>query len=199
MVSFMVAKSGPDGYGQLVDFQLPRDSFIDGPGQVGARIQQDPDISPEFSLLNVEGSRLILGNMLVVPIEDSILYVQPVYLQSEENALPEFKKVVVVYQQNKPQMRDTLDQALFAVFGDGTGVVVPPDVDDVEVPSELPADVQEALERAQQLFDEANAALRDGDLGTYQSKVEEAQALIDQALEKLAELIEEPNAAEAGG
>jgi uncharacterized membrane protein (UPF0182 family) len=195
MVSFMVAKSGPSGYGELVDFRLPRDSFIDGPGQVGARIQQDPDISPEFSLLNVEGSRLILGNMLVVPVEDSILYVQPVYLQSEENALPEFKKVVVVYQQNKPRMADTLNEALFAVFGDGTGVTPPPPDD--EVPSELPTDVREALERAQQLFAEADAALRSGDLGTYQDKVEEAQALIDQALETLAELIEEPAAAEA--
>ena len=196
MVSFMVAKSGPTGYGELVDFQLPRDSFIDGPGQVGARIQQDQDISPEFSLLNVEGSSLILGNMLIVPIEDSILYVQPVYLQSEENALPEFKKVVVVYQQNKPRMEDTLDAALAQVFGAGTGGVTPPDPGG-EVPTELPADVQEALEQAQLLFDEADAALRDGDLGTYQQKVEEAQALIDQALEKLAELIDDPNATEA--
>jgi len=196
MVSFMVAKSGPTGYGELVDFQLPRDSFIDGPGQVGARIQQDQDISPEFSLLNVEGSSLILGNMLIVPIEDSILYVQPVYLQSEENALPEFKKVVVVYQQNKPRMEDTLDAALAQVFGAGTGGVTPPDPGG-EVPTELPADVQEALEQAQLLFDEADAALRDGDLGTYQQKVEEAQALIDQALEKLAEIIEDPTATEA--
>ncbi|MEE8330523.1 MAG: UPF0182 family protein, partial [Acidimicrobiia bacterium] len=197
MVSFMVAKSGPQGYGELVDFQLPRDSFIDGPGQVGARIQQDPDIAPDFTLFNQEGSSLILGNMLIVPVEDSILYVMPVYLQSEENALPEFKKVVVVYQQNKPQMRDSLEEALVAVFGDGTGGTVTPPPDGGETPTELPADVTEALQQAQALFVEADAALRAGDLGTYQEKVEEAQALIDQALEKLAELIEDPIAVDA--
>jgi uncharacterized membrane protein (UPF0182 family) len=200
MVSFMVAKSGPSGYGELVDFQLPRDSFIDGPGQVGARIQQDPEISSAFSLLNIEGSSLILGNMLVVPIEDSILYVQPVYLQSDDNALPEFKRVVVVYQQNQPQLKESLDEALAAVFGEGTGGVIPPeDGDGGDVPLEVPADVQEALEQAQALFDEADAALRQGDLGTYQQKVEEAQALIDQALQQLAAAVNATETAAGGG
>jgi uncharacterized membrane protein (UPF0182 family) len=199
MVSFMVAKSGPSGYGELVDFQLPRDSFIDGPGQVGARIQQDPDISSAFSLLNIEGSSLILGNMLVVPIEDSIIYVQPVYLQSDDNALPEFKRVVVVYQQNQPQLKETLDEALIAVFGDGTGGTPPVTGDGGELPPEVPADVQQALEQAQALFDEADAALRAGDLGTYQQKVEEAQALVDQALEQLAALVDGASALFGGG
>jgi hypothetical protein len=84
------------------------------------------------------------------------------------------------------------------VFGESIGGETPGDGGvDGEVPAELPADVTEALERAQQLFDEADAALRDGDLGTYQEKVDDAQALIDQALEKLAELVEDPNATEA--
>ncbi|MGB6409672.1 MAG: UPF0182 family protein, partial [Candidatus Deferrimicrobiaceae bacterium] len=185
MVSFVVARSGPEQYGGLVEFQLPRDRFIDGPGQVGARIQQDPVIARDFTLLGQEGSQLILGNMLVVPIEDSVIYVQPVYLKGEEIALPEFKRVVVVYQDNQPQMRETLDEALAAVFGEGIAIDDPP-LDDGGTPPEiLPEDLQALLQQADALIDEANAALRNGDLGTYQEKVDEAQALIDEALSQL--------------
>jgi uncharacterized membrane protein (UPF0182 family) len=184
MVSFVVAKSGPEEYGEIIDFELPRDRFIDGPGQVGARINQDPEIASQFTLFNQQGSRLILGNMLVVPIEDSILYVQPVYLQGEENALPEFKRVVVVYQDRQPQMRETLDEALAAVFGEGITVSDAAPGDDVDG-GVLPSDVQELLEQAQAAFEEADAALREGDLATYGEKVEEAESLIAEALTQL--------------
>jgi len=197
MVSFVVARSGPEQYGGVVEFQLPRDRFIDGPGQVGARIQQDPVIARDFTLFDQEGSQLILGNMLVVPIEDSVIYVQPVYLQGEENALPEFKRVVVVYQDNQPQMRETLDEALAAVFGEGIAIDDTP-LDDTP-PGDvtpLPEDVQALLQQADALIDEANQALRNGDLGTYQDKVDEAQALIDEALSQL-DLTAAENASEA--
>ena len=103
MVSFLVAKSDPAEYGKLISFELPADSFVDGPSQVGARINQDPDVSREFTLLGQEGSEVVRGNMLVVPIEESILYVQPIYLQASQDgagsstAIPEFKRVVVVF------------------------------------------------------------------------------------------------------
>ena len=191
MVSFLVAKSDPDEYGQLVDFELPRDSFVDGPGQVGARINQNPEISREFTLIGQQGSEVIQGNMLVVPIKESILYVQPIYVSARQEdtgsdvaALPEFKKVVVVFG-DRIVMRDTLADALSAVFGDAP----PPPVDDGEEPppddGELPLDVSEAvaelLARADAAFQRADQALRDADLATYQSEVAEAQRLIDQA------------------
>ncbi len=181
MVAFMVAKSGPEGYGELINFELPRDTFVDGPGQVGARINQDPDISREFTLLGQQGSRVIRGNMLVVPIEESVVYVQPIYLQGEENALPEFKRVVVVYQDQKPIMRESLDVALAEVFGPGITITTPalPEED------ELPEDVQQLLERAQRRFTEADEALREGDLATYQEKIAEAEDLIADALSLL--------------
>ncbi|MFH1104579.1 MAG: UPF0182 family protein, partial [Actinomycetota bacterium] len=116
MVSFLVAKSDADSYGDLIDFALPRDSFVDGPGQVGARINQDTAISSEFTLLGQEGSEVIQGNMLVVPINESVLYVQPIYLSartgaSDIAALPEFKRVIVVYG-DRIAMRDTMAEAL---------------------------------------------------------------------------------------
>ena len=83
MVSFLVAKSDPGEYGELISFELPRESFVDGPGQVGARINQEPNISREFSLLSQGGSEVIQGNMLVVPIEESLVYVQPIYVAAD--------------------------------------------------------------------------------------------------------------------
>ncbi len=188
MSSFLVAKSDPENYGQLIDFELPRDRLVDGPGQVGVRINQDPEISPEFTLLGQEGSEVIQGSMLVVPIEDSVLYVQPIYLQGEDSgsALPEFKRVVVVFD-DRIVMRDTLDEAMAAVF-EG---YEPPDRDGptpTTVPGdggEVPSDVADLLERAEAAFNEAQAALSSGDLGAYQEKIDEAQDLISQAIDLL--------------
>lgn len=207
MVSFLVAKSDAGEYGQLIDFELPRDSFVDGPGQVGARINQNPDISREFTLLGQEGSEVIQGNMLVVPVEESILYVQPIYISARQEggsdiaALPEFKKAVVVFG-DRIVMRDTLPEALAAVFGEAP----PPVTDDdgvtnggtdggtdggtTDPDAPLPDDLQEAivelLNRADSAFAEAETALRAGDLAGYQDAVDRAQSFIIQAQQLIA-------------
>jgi hypothetical protein len=191
MSSFLVAKSGPDDYGQLIDYELPRDRLVDGPGQVGVRINQDPEISPEFTLLGQEGSVVIQGSMLVVPIDESVLYVQPIYLQGEDrgSALPEFKKVVVVFD-DRIVMRDSLDAAMSAVF---EGYVVPGSDGDGDTPTTVPGDTGEPisgdvaalLQQADDAFVAAQAALDQGDLGAYQTKIDEAQQLIAQAIELL--------------
>lgn len=194
MVSFLVAKSDVAEYGDLIDFELPRDSFVDGPGQIGARINQDPDISREFTLLGQEGSEVIQGNMLVVPIEQSILYVQPIYLSARTNggseliALPEFKRAIVVFG-DKIEMRDTLAEALAAVFGDTPGVE--PDPDDPSLPDEVTEAVAELLARADEAFARADVALRGADLATFQAEVAEAQRLIAQAQVLLEEALAE--------
>jgi uncharacterized membrane protein (UPF0182 family) len=189
MVSFLVAKSDPEEYGKLISFELPADSFVDGPGQVGARINQDPDISREFTLLGQEGSEVVQGNMLVVPIKESLLYVQPIYLQARRDgggsasAIPEFKKVVVVFG-NRIVMRDTLAEALTAVFGEGTTpTTTTTSATTTTVPGgELPAQVRALLEQAQAAFVAADTALRNGDLAGYAAKVAEAQSLVQQAV-----------------
>jgi uncharacterized membrane protein (UPF0182 family) len=202
MVSFLVAKSDADEYGELIDYVLPRDSFIDGPGQVGTRINQNPDISREFTLLGQEGSEVIQGNMLVVPIEESVVYVQPIYLAGDVGAIPEFKKAVVVFG-DRIAMRDTLPEALAAVFGDA------PPVDGGDGTDggggggggEVPGDVQGLLDEAAAAFARADQALRNGDLATYQAEVDAAQSLIEQALALLGEegATEEPPAEGEGG
>jgi uncharacterized membrane protein (UPF0182 family) len=196
MVSFLTATSDPDNYGEMIDFQLPRDAFVDGPGQIGARINQDPDISREFTLLGQEGSEVIQGNMLVVPIDESILYVQPIYISARQegsgvstdiSALPEFKRVVVVFG-DRIVMRESLVEALAAVFGDAPPVSVEdPDTPDTTPPDvgDLPGDVQDAvvslLTQADDAFTRADAALRNGDLATYAAEVAQAQSFIQQA------------------
>jgi uncharacterized membrane protein (UPF0182 family) len=180
MVSFLVAKSDAASYGDLVDFELPRDSFIDGPGQVGARINQDPDISAEFTLLGQQGSEVVQGNMLVVPIKESILYVQPIYISAKSGgsdiaALPEFKKVIVVYG-DRIVMRSTLADALAAVFGESSGNGTEP-----PLPTDVLTAAAQLLQRADDAYARADAALTAGDLGTYQSELESARSLVDQA------------------
>jgi hypothetical protein len=192
MVAFLIAKSDADTYGELVSFELPRESFVDGPGQIGARINQEPAISREFSLLSQGGSEVIQGNMLVVPVGESILYVQPIYVSADPEvnaqasdiaALPEVKFVIVVFG-DRIIMRETLAESLQAVFGDATA----PIVDDgtgtgttEPLPEDITAAVAQLLAEADAAFLRADDALRAADLATYQTEVAEAQRLIRQA------------------
>ncbi len=139
MQSFLVADADPENYGQLIDFRLPKGEFVDGPSQVATRINQDPDISQIFTLLDQQGSSVIKGNLFVVPINQSILYYQPIYLQGEQNPLPEFKFVVVVFQ-DRIIMEESLSEALASVFG---GDFATENVEDTEGESAL-----ELLEKA---------------------------------------------------
>ena len=164
MVSFMVAKSGPlEEYGRIIEYGLPSDSQIDGPGQVGNFINQDPEISAEFTLLGQGGSRVIQGNMLVIPIEQSLLYVQPIYISANDEAsstgIPEFKRVVVSFN-GQIEMRDTLNEALAAVFGVSNGGGVDGgDGGPTDPPTgTIEEQVVELLARADQAFMEADEA-----------------------------------------
>lgn len=176
MQSFLVADADPENYGQLIDFRLPKGEFVDGPSQVATRINQDPNISQIFTLLDQQGSSVIKGNLFVVPINQSILYYQPIYLQGEQNPLPEFKFVVVVFQ-DRIIMEETLSEALASVFG---GDFATENVEDTEGESAL-----ELLEKATKAFEKAQQELQNGNLGLYQNLVEQAQQYVDLALEIL--------------
>ena len=176
MQSFLVADADPENYGQLIDFRLPKGEFVDGPSQVATRINQDPDISQIFTLLDQQGSSVIKGNLFVVPINQSILYYQPIYLQGEQNPLPEFKFVVVVFQ-DRIIMEESLSAALASVFG---GDFATENIEDTEGESAL-----ELLEKATDAFEKAQLELQNGNLGLYQNLVEQAQQYVDLALELL--------------
>jgi uncharacterized membrane protein (UPF0182 family) len=120
LAAWMVARSDGDHYGKLLVFQFPKQKVVFGPRQVVARINQDQEISPQITLWNQQGSEVIQGTLLVIPIEESLLYVRPLYLRAAGGKIPELKRVIVAYQ-NRIVMDDTLDKALERVFRPGAG------------------------------------------------------------------------------
>lgn len=194
MVSFLVARSDPDGYGKMTDYRLPTGTAIEGPIQVFARIQQEQQISSELSLLNQQGSEVLLGNLLVVPVEKSVLYVQPVYVQSarENTKLPQLNRVVVVYG-DQVRFGKTMDDALQALFGTSpaspvTAQPLTPTVSGTPTPSLTPtvsgpvsAQVQALLDEAAREFALAQDALRRGNLAEYEAHIKRVGELISQA------------------
>ncbi len=118
MISWMAARCDPEVYGRLLLYQFPKQKLIYGPMQIEARIDQDPAISEMMTLWSQAGSKVIRGNLLVIPIGDSLMYVEPVYLQAESSKLPELKRVIVSYE-NRIAMEDNLERALRSVFAPG--------------------------------------------------------------------------------
>ncbi|MEP6689422.1 MAG: UPF0182 family protein, partial [Gemmatimonadales bacterium] len=120
LAAWMVARNDGAEYGKLRVYRLSRQSLVYGPQQIENRINQDTEISRQISLWDQRGSKVIRGDLLVIPIEESLLYVQPLYLQAEGGRIPELKRVVVAYQ-NRVVMQETLEGALAELFGGSTG------------------------------------------------------------------------------
>ncbi|MFU8813220.1 MAG: UPF0182 family protein [Balneolaceae bacterium] len=117
MIAWMTAKSDPGSYGELIAFKLPKDRLIYGPAQIEARIDQDPEISQQIALWDQRGSRVIRGNLMVIPIENSFLYVEPVFLLADGVDIPQLQRVIVAIGDNI-SMQPTLDMAIAELFGD---------------------------------------------------------------------------------
>ncbi len=117
LASWMVARSDGDDYGKLQVFQFPKQTLVFGPQQVVARINQDQVISPQIALWNQRGSEVIQGTLMVIPIEQSLIYVRPLYLRAQAGRIPELTRVIVAYQ-NRIVMERTLDEAIDRLFGE---------------------------------------------------------------------------------
>ena len=115
LIAWIAGRSDDDDYGKLLLYQFPKQRLVYGPEQVEALINQDPVISEQISLWNRQGSKAIQGNLLVIPIEQSLLYVEPLYLEADRNSLPTLVRVIVAYE-NRIVMAETLDEALKAIF-----------------------------------------------------------------------------------
>ena len=115
----------PPDYGKLIVYEFPKDKLVYGPFQIEARINQNTEISQQLSLWNQMGSRVIRGNLLVIPIENSILYVSPLYLRAETGQLPELKRVIAAYGDHVV-MDETLPGALAALFKETAPASTPP-------------------------------------------------------------------------
>jgi uncharacterized membrane protein (UPF0182 family) len=117
LASWMVARSDGEHYGKLQVFQFPKQTLVFGPQQVVARINQDQVISPQITLWSQQGSQVIQGTLMVIPIEQSLIYVRPLYLRAQAGRIPELTRVIVAYQ-NRIVMERTLDEAIARLFGD---------------------------------------------------------------------------------
>ena len=115
LIAWLAARSDGQESGKLLLYNFPKQQLVYGTEQIEALINQDPVISQQISLWNRQGSKAIQGNLLVIPIERSLLYVEPLYLEAEKNSLPTLVRVIVTYN-NRIVMAETLEQALSAIF-----------------------------------------------------------------------------------
>jgi uncharacterized membrane protein (UPF0182 family) len=191
MSAFMVAKSDPDDYGKMEAFVMPGDVSVDGPALADAKINQDTTISSQITLLNTAGSKVLLGNMLVIPVNQSLLFIRPLYVQAVNTPQPQFKKAIVVYG-DKAVMQNTLKDALEQLFG-----AAPPTREQAAgqnpaptpgaptpAPSPNPTPnptVQSLLSDAATHFNNAQTALKNGDLAGYQNEVNAGVKDVQQA------------------
>lgn len=193
LTAFMVAKSDPENYGQIEVFEM-QSNDVPGPALVASAIASNEEISSQITLLDQQGSNVQLGNLLLIPVEQSILYVRPLYTEATGSTpVPTLRKVIVAFG-SQVVMRDTLEEALTEIFGEapatleepsGGGGGPPADGGEPTQPTEpTPAEeVSDLLARAEGLFADADAALADGDLGEYQDLIDQAQDLVQQALD----------------
>jgi uncharacterized membrane protein (UPF0182 family) len=178
MIALLVARMDPPQYGRIIAYTFPKQKLVFGPRNIQARINQDPVISQQISLWNQQGSRVITGNLLAIPIEQSLVYVQPLYLAAtEQGALPELRRVVVAHG-NQIAMEPTLEAALSRVFGarvrgEETAARAP----ERGAPAAPSAAIVGGVQRAWEAWQRGQEALRRGDWATYgqeQKRLEEA-------------------------
>lgn len=194
MVAWMAVHNDPDKYGQMVVYAFGKDSLFFGPKQVEARIDQDPTISAQLSLWNQQGSNVIRGNLLVIPIADSLLYVEPLYLQAQSGRIPELQRVIVATA-DTVVMADNLGAALVELFGRsiaadpvlvelgaarGGGSAAAVGQVGVDDAASVVATVEELIVRANRVFDAAQERLRAGDFAGYGEQIEELEALLQE-------------------
>lgn len=134
MIAWMAARSDPEHYGELVTYRLPKDRLIFGPAQIESRIDQDPEISRQLALWDQRGSRVIRGNLLVVPIENSFMYVEPVFLLADRDDIPQLQRVIVAVGDDI-SMQPTIQAAMIDLFGE-EAAFLDPDYVPVYVPDE---------------------------------------------------------------
>jgi uncharacterized protein len=173
MIAWLAAGCDPPDYGKLIVYEFPKEKQVYGPFQIEARINQNTEISQQISLWNQMGSRVIRGNVLVIPIEHSILYVSPLYLRAETGQLPELKRVIVAYQ-DRVVMADTLPQALTALFKEG-----PPRAPPVSAAAALsPPPAGNAAAEALDVYEQALERLKAGDWSGFGARLDALKPLL---------------------
>jgi uncharacterized protein len=197
LTAFMAARMDPDHYGDLVVYEMPPGDLPDGPGIAAGKIQADENVSRDETELGRGGSRVLYGNLLLVPIDNAPLYVQPFYVvpEAETRQLPQLERVIAAFG-DEVVIEDTLQEALAALFGERVATQERPGEAGEQPPPETQPPPEQGgtaadeaarlLAQADRLFDQADAALADGDLATFQQRLNQARDLVTQANELLA-------------
>lgn len=198
LTGFMVADSDPAHYGRIQVFETPRGGQVDGPALVDARINASPDISRQISLLNQQGSQVLLGDLLMVPVEQSLIYIRPLYVSSARNTLPLYADVIAVYNQ-QVAMEPNLAAALTDVFkapvpgltastgsaasssSNNTSPAPAPTSPSTPSTGGNNSQIASLLQQAQQAYNQAQQALKNGDLAGFQSALAQEEGFINQA------------------
>jgi len=183
LAAWMVARSDGDNYGQLIVFQLPKQTVVFGPRQIAARISQDEVIAPQITLWDQQGSEVIQGTLLVIPIEESLVYIRPLYLRAAGGRIPELKRVIVAYR-NRIVMEESLDVALAKLFPGSGGARSTAPV--ARVQAGIPPDTAaraattgELAAEARRHYRQAMQAQRAGDWALYGEEVKKLGEVLD--------------------
>ena len=182
MTALMVARNDGDNYGQLVLYQFPKSRTIYGPEQIEAQIDQNTEISKEFSLWNSSGTKYRRGNMFIIPINTSILYLEPVYLEAQNSSIPEVKRIIMAYD-DEIAYEETLTECLVSLFGDGAeeGVGTPgtaePSGEGEQTSGEL--STSELIAAAAAAYDDAIEAQKKGDWAGYGKYMDELEKYLN--------------------
>ncbi|MGP3777713.1 UPF0182 family membrane protein [Halanaerobium saccharolyticum] len=210
MVAWMAARNDGEHYGELFTYRFPKDQLVYGPNQIESRIDQESEISQLLTLWSQRGSNVIRGNLLVIPVNNSVLYVEPIFLQSEGGGIPELRRVIVSYK-NQIIMRENLEDALRAMLEEGEGLAVPEeDVEELQEETGLdveetagveddgsdaqpdqsqqdtdetdlmPTSSAELITEANDLYQQAQRALQDGNFAEYGELIEELGEILNQ-------------------
>jgi uncharacterized membrane protein (UPF0182 family) len=180
MVSWLAARSDGSNYGKYTAYVLPKDKVIFGPQQVANRINEDPSVSRDFTLFHQAGSQVVQGNLLVVPIGDSFLYFEPIYLRaSQAQSLPELKKVILA-DQDTVVYTDTLQEAIDQLVGTATGQPPPTNTPPPTITPAVLAQITGLVAQANLHYKAAYAALKIGDFTTFAKEMTQVGQILDQ-------------------
>ena len=175
MIAWLAARCDPPNYGKLIVYEFPKEKLVYGPLQIEAKINQNTEISQQISLWNQMGSRVIRGNLLVIPIEDSILYVSPLYLRAMQGHLPELKRVIAAYGEHVV-MKETLAEALSALFVEpGAASTAPTTAKGAPLAGPAADRARKALDR----YNHAMERLKSGDWKGFGTELDALRGLLE--------------------
>jgi uncharacterized membrane protein (UPF0182 family) len=210
MIALIVARSDPEHYGELLSLEFSRQRTILGPAQADNLINQDVEFSQERTLLERSGSTVQFGAQVILPLQDSIVYIQPVFVTAENVGIPELKRVALVYN-DEVVVEENFDDALARLFGEVAGQPTEPtepeQPQDGKQPEEQPGDgggqvdkeLQALIDQAGNVYEQAQEALQAGDFEEYGRLIDRLGALLDRASRLSGEPVSPPGGGGGAG